>query len=392
MSSTDKDAGLRPRHARSCGGKAGGRCSCKPRWQAEAYDKQAGRRLTKTFETKTAAKKWRVDAQSALRAGTLTADRGDRLEDAMSAWLEGARTGVVLTRSQDRFKPSTLRNYERDLRLRVWPKLGAVRVNELETKHVQLLVDELVTQGLAPGTIATTLGPLKAFYRRAVARGDARVNPTRGLEKPAVRSKLKLTASPQEAAAMVALLEGPLRVIWGLGFYAGLRRGEVAALRWEDVDLQAGVLRISRNWDAVHGEIAPKSFKGTRSVPIAAALRSILVERRLATKGDERVVPNYWQVERASEKGQAVWREANREALGEDVDAPQLPLLVLHGARHTFASMMIAAGVNAKALSTYMGHANIGITMDVYGHLMPGNEAEAAQLFDDYLRRASGDA
>ena len=57
--------------------------------------------------------------------------------------------------------------------------------------------------------------------------------------------------------------------------------------------------------------------------------------------------------------------------------------------RHTFASLMIAASVNAKALSTYMGHANIGITLDRYGHLMPGNEAEAAGLLDDYLARAN---
>ena len=56
----------------------------------------------------------------------------------------------------------------------------------------------------------------------------------------------------------------------------------------------------------------------------------------------------------------------------------------------TFASMMIAAGVNAKALSTFMGHANISITMDRYGHLMPGSEEEAAKRMDDYLERAAG--
>jgi integrase len=62
--------------------------------------------------------------------------------------------------------------------------------------------------------------------------------------------------------------------------------------------------------------------------------------------------------------------------------------ITLHEARHTFASMMIAAGVNAKALSRYMGHAGVSITYDRYGHLMPGNEAEAADLLDDYLDKA----
>jgi integrase len=64
----------------------------------------------------------------------------------------------------------------------------------------------------------------------------------------------------------------------------------------------------------------------------------------------------------------------------------------LHECRHTFDSLMMAAGVNAKALSTYMGHANISITLDRYGHLMPGSEEEAAGLLDVYLARAAGSA
>jgi integrase len=64
----------------------------------------------------------------------------------------------------------------------------------------------------------------------------------------------------------------------------------------------------------------------------------------------------------------------------------------LHECRHTFASLMIAACVNAKALSTYMGHASVTITFDRYGHLMPGNEAEAAGLLDAYLERADNQA
>ena len=70
-------------------------------------------------------------------------------------------------------------------------------------------------------------------------------------------------------------------------------------------------------------------------------------------------------------------------------DAGLVPL-GFHEGRHSFASLMIAAGVNAKVLSTYMGHANIKITLDRYGHLMPGNEAEARALLDAYLEREGG--
>jgi integrase len=69
-------------------------------------------------------------------------------------------------------------------------------------------------------------------------------------------------------------------------------------------------------------------------------------------------------------------------------EAAALEALTLHEARHTFASLMIAAGVNAKALSTFMGHHSIVITLDLYGHLMPGSEEEAAALLDSYLLRS----
>ncbi len=74
----------------------------------------------------------------------------------------------------------------------------------------------------------------------------------------------------------------------------------------------------------------------------------------------------------------ADWKRAGLDAIG------------LHECRHTFASLMIAAGVNAKALSTYMGHASVTITFDRYGHLMPGNETHAASLLDSYLATANG--
>jgi integrase len=79
-------------------------------------------------------------------------------------------------------------------------------------------------------------------------------------------------------------------------------------------------------------------------------------------------------------RANAVWARAGLAPIG------------LHECRHTFASFMIAAGVNAKALSAYMGHSSVTITYDRYGHLMPGNETEAAELLDAYLVRAAAQA
>lgn len=99
------------------------------------------------------------------------------------------------------------------------------------------------------------------------------MNPTTGLEIPAVRSRRLRFATPYEAHLLSEAAPPENRVLWATAFYAGLRRGELRALRWSDVDLAGGVLRVERSWDVKEGVIEPKSFAGRRKVPIAAVLR-----------------------------------------------------------------------------------------------------------------------
>ncbi len=106
--------------------------------------------------------------------------------------------------------------------------------------------------------------------RRALSRGDIELNPTTGLEIPAVRSRRLRFATPYEAHLLSEAAPPENRVLWATAFYAGLRRGELRALRWSDVDLAGGVLRVERSWDVKEGVIEPKSFAGRRKVPIAA--------------------------------------------------------------------------------------------------------------------------
>jgi len=258
--------------------------------------------------------------------------------------------------------------YEAALRLRVLPEFGGERVSNISRIDLQEFVERRRRRASTASTIQTTLMPLRAIYKRAVARGQGAVNPTTGLPLPAVRGKRDRIASPKEATALIAALPAEDRALWATALYGGLRRGELMALRWDDVDLAAGVIRVERSWDAKQGEIAPKSAVGRRTVPIASVLRGHLVEQRIrADDPDGRVFgvsSQPFSPTRVRERASQAW------------EAAQLEPITFHEARHTFASLMIAAGVNAKALSTYMGHANMPITLDRYGHLMPGNEAE----------------
>jgi integrase len=378
--------GIRVRHARSCASSNGGRCKCRPSYEAFVFSARDGKKLRKTFPTLAAARAWRADASSALRRGTLRAPSTLTLREAAEAWLEGADEGSIRTRSGDAYKPSALRGYEQALRTRLLPDLGAAKLADIERADVQDLADRLLARGLDPSTIRNALMPLRAIYRRALARGDVAVNPTTGLELPAVRGRRERIASPEEAAALLGALPEEERALWATALYGGLRRGELMALDWQHVDLAAGVIRVERSFDPrARVYVTPKSRAGTRKVPIASVLREHLIAHKLRAGRSEGLVfasqtgtPfDPWGIKARADRA---WRAAGLTPVG------------LHESRHTFASLMIGAGVNAKALSTYMGHASIGITLDRYGHLMPGNEAEAAGLLDAYLTRSLTEA
>jgi integrase len=371
--------GIRRRHGRGCDG--AGKCDCS--WEASVYSKRDGRKIRKTFATLTEAKAWRHDAVGEVRRGKLKAPTRETLREAWETWNDGAKSGLVRTKSGDPYKPSCLRSYEQAMRDRVLPDFGGARLSEIRRVDVQDLVDRLQAQGLDPSTIRNTIAPLRAVYRRAFTRGEVAVNPTVGLELPAVRGKRDRVASPDEAAKLLAALPEGDRALWATAMYAGLRLGELQGLRWDDVDLASGVIRVERAWDAKEGPIAPKSKAGRRKVPIAAILRDFLLEHRLRTSWTTgfvfgRSAETPFDARSLSRRAETAWKNAR----------PAFKPISLHECRHTFASLMIAAGVNAKALSSYMGHSSITITLDRYGHLMPGSEDEAAELLDAYLVRA----
>ena len=160
MSTKDRTAepGITPRHARNCRHRET-RCTCTPTYRAEAFDAAAGKRVYRTFPTISAARRWRQDAYAALRAGTLSADRGPTLREAADDWLAAARAGIVRNRSGDVYKPSAIRGYEQALRLHVLDHLGHERLREITLPQLQRFVDRLAADGLAPATITTATSP-----------------------------------------------------------------------------------------------------------------------------------------------------------------------------------------------------------------------------------------
>lgn len=393
MSATRSHArhvGIVVKHRAGCASERDARCNCRRVYQAAVWSARDHKRIRKHFDSLGDAKSWRAESYGKLRRRELRAPSAMTFEQAAERWLEGVRTGSIRNRSGDRYKPSTIRSYEQALRGPTRGTggllfaLGHLRLSDLTLDDLQDYADRLLAAGAGASTIRNAIMPVRVICRWR--RREVPMNPTAGLSLPAVRCGRVRIASPAEAERLLAALTTGDRALWATAMYAGLRRGELMGLRWCDVDLAKGVIEVSQAWDPKeHQMVAPKSEAGTRRVPIATVLRGFLAPRHLAAAANPHALVFGSRGEpfcgtSIYERALRAWRAAG------------LQPICLHDCRHTFASLMIAAGVNAKALSTFMGHANISITLDRYGHLMPGAEDEAAGLMDAYLQAARASA
>jgi integrase len=373
--------GIVKRHSKSCPARAGKRCRCNAGYEAFVYSPRDGKKVRKTFARLAEAKSWRADAKRSVDQGTLRTPTRRTLGEAAGGWLTGAEAGDIRNRSGQPYKPATLRGYRQALDTYLLPVLAGRKLNTVTTADLQELVDRWQAEGQSASTIRNSIKPLQVIYRRARSREGLPVNPTHDLELPAPTPKEVEIIAPEVAARMLAAAPAQDRALWATALYSGLRYGELRALRWGAVDLAGGTIRVRESWDAKEGSIAPKTRTSQRTTPMPGILRDHLMDRRLAVgdAGDDVLVfglapdrPFHANV--IYRRADTAWTKAG------------LGRLRLHQARHTYASFMIAAGVNAKALSAFMGHSSIKVTFDLYGHLMPGTEGEAAALLDAFLR------
>jgi integrase len=372
--------GVQRRHRSGCGRAQGARCTCRPIYQAQVWSPRDRRQLRRSFSTLEDAKAWRLEAERGMRRGTLGAPSQITLNDAAEQWLRDARAGIVRTRSGYPYKPSAIRTYRIALRAEILPRLGHHRLSTITRHHIQRLADDIVARGAAPSTVRNAILPLRAIYRHEHHKETVPTNPTRKLLLPASRTRRTRTARPQEATALINATPTQDHALWATALYAGLRRGELQALRWRDIDLHQNLLHVEQSWDRVAGPIDPKSTAGRRRIPLTQTLRHHLIPHQLHhphTQPDDlafgRTASQPFIARTILERARKAWHTAG------------LNPILFHECRHTYAAYMIAAGINPKALQTYMGHASITITLDRYGHLLPGNEHHAAHLLDTYL-------
>jgi integrase len=372
--------GIAPRHSRKCPkfDNRDARCRCTPTWSAWVLDSD-GKKIRRAFKTQAAARTWRGDSVSARKqrqqsTSTLT------VAEAAEEWLQGCEAGTVLSRNRRPYKASAIRGYRRDFKSRINPELGTLPLDAVTHDQVQDLVDGLIGSGLSGSSVRNAHTALAALYRRY--RRQVAVDPTSDLDLPASDGVRDRVAEPEELQKLLAALPDDLRPLFATAGYAGLRLGELRALRAENVDFDLGCIHVEHGWDPYTGEILPKSKAGVRPVPLVSLLRAEL-KAHLERTG--RTGRDFLFGKHADKRFADSWTRVRAKKAW---DTAKLAHIGYHELRHSFGSYLDAVGISEVRHDFYMGHSNHSMHAR-YTHQLRDQLAADAATLDAYLVAAS---
>jgi integrase len=347
-------------------------------WLADYRDKD-GKRRAKTFERKKDADAWLAQTKVDIKSGTHVPESASiTLKEAADLWLN--RPG-----NRER---STQKSYKEHV-AHIPPHLGRLKLTKVDGPTCEKFKDHLLQRPERPLSEAMArkvMTSLRGILGNAQRLGYVGTNAAAGVKfDRSSRHKVKLKAgqhlpSKQEAHAMLNAAEGRWRPVLTVLLFCGLRASELRGLTWGAVDFEAKTLRVEQRAN-LWGEIgSPKSEAGQRTVPLSSMVHNALREWYLSEgqpKPDRLVFPYKGKIETHLH----LWREIM--AVQRDagiVNAEGKAKYDVHSLRHWFASYAIELGFTPKRLQELLGHSSVAMTFDLYGHLFPSAEDDAAKF------------
>jgi integrase len=348
-------------------------------------DPRTGQRITKyrSFKgTKREAQVELVRLMDMVRRGEHVDPAKLPLAEYLDRWEQGWAALQV--------GPKTRERYVELLRLHVRPHIGALPLHKLQPVHLAELYAKLLSAGLSARTVGHVHRCLHKALIVAVEWNLLARNPAAIAKPPKVLAREIEIITVEQAQKLLQCLRGrALYPIIMLALATGMRRGELLALRWYDVDLDAGKVQVERSLEQTKAGLRfkePKTKHGRRSIKFSASVVAELKahwkqqqEQRLkagqgrAVEGDL-VFPSWDGTVRSPNATTREWVRALAEF--------KLPAISLHALRHTHASQLIAAGMDPVAISRRLGHASPTITLNVYGHLFGNSDDRAAEIVE----------
>ena len=290
-------------------------------------------------------------------------------------------------------RPTTYASYTMHVEGHIVPALGSLQLARLSAQAINSFYARLLENGrlqgkgsLSPATVRRVHATLHRALKDAVRWQRLSVNPVDAADPP--RGQCKQRELPAWDAERLAgflsfVKDDRLFALWRLLAMTGCRRGEALGLTWHDLDVEASTLTIRRALVPLGATVIvsePKTARGRRRIALDPATIEAL-KAHAARQADERSACQEW-VESGyifpTEQGQPLDPHRTSKAFERHLHAAALPRIPLHGLRHTYATLALSSGVNPRIVSGRLGHSTVALTLDIYSHVLPQADAEAA--------------
>jgi integrase len=312
----------------------------------------------------------------------------------VKVWLPAIASGV---------RETTLGGYRMLVEQHLVPQLGAVQLQNLNAAQINAHYARLLREGrvhgsggLSPNTVHHVHAVLHRALHDAVRWGYLQNNVAQAADPPrasAQHTELAVWSEEQLHAFLDSVEDQRLYPLWRFLAMTGCRRGEALGLTWRDLDIEGGRVAIRRALVPVDGKLVetePKTRRGRRLIALDAETVAVLRQQAARQLAERQALGDGW-IDNGrvftAESGAQLHPERISALFRRLVAAAALPQIPLHGLRHTYASLALAKGVNAAIVSRRLGHATVAFTLDIYSHVLPQVDAEAAELIAAFAER-----
>lgn len=296
-------------------------------------------------------------------------------------------------------RPKTHASYAQLVRLYIAPALGRHQLATLEPQHVQALLNAKLQDGLSPRTVLHIRAVLRRALGQALKWGLVRRNVATLIDPPRAHRVEIRPLTPEQGRALLEAARGDrLEALYRVALSLGLRLGEALGLRWVDIDLEAGTLRVAQALQRVGGRLSftePKSAQSRRRLPLPEALARALTVHRARQRAERLRAGAAWHEHGlvfASTVGTPLEPRNVTRSFKALLTRAGLPDVRFHDLRHSCASLLAAQGHHPRLIMETLGHSQISLTMNTYAHVFPEAQRAAAAtmdaLFPDVQERA----
>jgi integrase len=297
----------------------------------------------------------------------------------MRRWLSDVKRPVL--------RLSSYTGYEREIRLRVEPsELGKMRLQDVKADHVQAFLAECGDAGLSPRSVALIYSIVRQAFGQAERWSLVQRNVAALVGPPRVNRYHAGTLSGEQARALLRAVQGHRwHALLVLALSTGMRRGELLALRWADVDLDGGHVTVRATMNRIDGALrldTTKSDRIRRISPPPAVIAALREHRRAMSA--ERIQPPTAHVFTTT-AGRPVEPQALHRWYKSALRSAGLHDIRFHDLRHSVATILLEAGVHPRVVMEILGHSQISITMDTYSHVMPHVQRDGLSRMEDVL-------